>query len=171
MDPVGVWAVAGAYLLDTESSYEQEIQASALIIHKDYDEDTVINDIGMVKLVQAMKLNDKVKTIQLPPENYPINAGTAVTVAGWGEVVVSSPSNLILLILQQNWKSVSDFFLSSNGFWRISCRKAEVCQIFWWKPLFLCCPMKSAGNYMVIVKLSIQWCALVMYLVVLMRAK
>jgi len=89
MDPIGIWAVGGAHLLEAPSGYEQEIQALELIIHKDYDEDSVVNDIGIVKLAAKMNLNDRVKIVELPPVNAPTAAGTAVTVAGWGEVVVS----------------------------------------------------------------------------------
>jgi len=87
MDPIGIWAVGGAHLLEAPSGYEQEIQALELIIHKDYDEDSVVNDIGIVKLAAKMNLNDRVKIVELPPVNAPTAAGTAVTVAGWGEVV------------------------------------------------------------------------------------
>jgi len=87
MDAIGVWAVGGAYQLNADSGYEQEMQAAQLFIHKDYDEDSVVNDIGIVKLAAGMQLNDKVKIANLPVANAATKPGTAVTVAGWGETV------------------------------------------------------------------------------------
>jgi secreted trypsin-like serine protease len=76
-----------------------EIQPSAIstefILHKDFVADSLANDIALIKLPKSLTLDKYTTTISLSSDE--IEAGTPITVSGWGRTNVSSSaiSNLL----------------------------------------------------------------------------
>jgi len=88
LHPIGVWAVAGEHRLDLVSGFEQELRATQLVLHEQYDPNYLKNDIGIIRLNGAFVFNSYVKQVKLPATGYFTQPGAAVTVAGWGTTKV-----------------------------------------------------------------------------------
>merc|ERR1711988_1952498 len=57
-----------------------------IVMHEDYDDWTVQNDICLLQLEKAATLGKHVGTIKLPNQNDEYEEGTTCTVTGWGAV-------------------------------------------------------------------------------------
>ena len=64
------------------SGYEQFISIERIIIHDDYDTDTLDNDIALLKLKTPIKYNSRVQPVCLSSSHLP--ADTECWVTGWG---------------------------------------------------------------------------------------
>ncbi|XP_034354688.1 mast cell protease 8-like [Arvicanthis niloticus] len=63
--------------------------------HEDFNSETLVNDIMILKLVHKAQLNSVVKTIALPKAHDWVKPGQVCTVAGWGTLPnCTSPNTL-----------------------------------------------------------------------------
>ncbi|KAH0811571.1 hypothetical protein GEV33_011222 [Tenebrio molitor] len=60
------------------------VTATSSIVHPDFDEETLVNNIGLINLPEALKYTDYINVIALPTEALPDN--TVSTAIGWGQV-------------------------------------------------------------------------------------
>jgi secreted trypsin-like serine protease len=62
------------------------IVSTEIKVHEDYDGDEIINDVGLIKLPEAVTLNDAIKPVSLPSKADASNTFTDETarVSGWG---------------------------------------------------------------------------------------
>jgi len=65
---------------------EQNIGASRVIKHPSYDSRRINNDIALIKLSRAAKINDRVSPACLPEANYIVPPGTTCYITGWGKI-------------------------------------------------------------------------------------
>ena len=67
---------------------EKTYSAKGVIIHPDYDYDTIQNDIALVLLSKDIEFGDGVRVIKLPESSDEglLSEGETVTVAGWGNI-------------------------------------------------------------------------------------
>ena len=61
---------------------EQNIGASRVIKHPSYDSRRINNDIALIKLSRAAKINDRVSPACLPEANYIVPPGTTCYITG-----------------------------------------------------------------------------------------
>ncbi|KAL1470915.1 hypothetical protein MTO96_040201 [Rhipicephalus appendiculatus] len=59
------------------------VRAAAIILHPDYDDDTLQNDIALLKLPESLYIDEFVRPVCLPEENWHLE-GKSVILAGWG---------------------------------------------------------------------------------------
>jgi transmembrane serine protease 3 len=76
--------VAGAHAVSETADGEQRVPAAKVVMHQDYDTQTIANDIAIIKLSRPVKFSQTIQPFCLPPHNYRVPAGTKGTVAGWG---------------------------------------------------------------------------------------
>ena len=83
--------LAGANNIDNPESGFQRPKVEELIIHPSYDESSLLNDICIIHLAQALILSTEKRTlaVQLPQEGYTAT-GKAV-VSGWGSTSEGGP--------------------------------------------------------------------------------
>lgn len=64
-----------------------------IIIHKDYNPDTLLNDVALLKLPSDITFNSRVQKINLPARsnNPPSYAYVMATASGWGKTKDSDP--------------------------------------------------------------------------------
>ncbi|XP_055352026.1 trypsin beta-like isoform X2 [Paramacrobiotus metropolitanus] len=75
-------AVGFRHLSDARSS--NIIRVDHVIVHPDYDEDTLENDIALVRLQRSAASMPNVATVRLPPANATPPIGQKLQTAGWG---------------------------------------------------------------------------------------
>lgn len=63
----------------------QTIPVIDTIPHEGYNNESMINDIMLLKLKHKAQINNAVKTIALPKSNDWVKPGQECTVAGWGK--------------------------------------------------------------------------------------
>jgi len=74
--------VAGEWSLSDADSSEQRRMASRLLVHEDYNDRTITNDIALMWVDTPFEFNEFVSNIELPP---PMHSATgAAPVSGWG---------------------------------------------------------------------------------------
>ncbi|KAK7795736.1 hypothetical protein U0070_023169 [Myodes glareolus] len=78
-----------------QRSNTQRIPVVKGISHKDYNRDTKVNDIMLLKLKHKAQLNNAVKTIALPKSQDWVKPGKVCTVAGWGRLANCSLPNTL----------------------------------------------------------------------------
>ena len=84
--------VAGELNLEVDSGIEQVRQIKSLLIHPDYNSDTVQNDICLLTLNSPLEFNGNVSRIYLDEDDPVVD--TKCQVSGWGDLVVSIQSTL-----------------------------------------------------------------------------
>jgi len=65
---------------------EQNIGASRVIKHPSYDSGRINNDIALIKLSRAARINERVSPACLPEANYIVPPGTTCYITGWGKI-------------------------------------------------------------------------------------
>ena len=66
-------------------SIGQKVYIEKVIIHENYNTNTIDNDIAILKLKTPLKFNDNVRPACLPQDNFvPENFGGIGVVSGWG---------------------------------------------------------------------------------------
>lgn len=86
--------VAGDIDLKNINSQEQIRKVIAVIIHEDFDDRTLENDIALIMMTKPFKLNSYVKPIKLPKKGKVIKG--KVTVSGFGNVAHGGKSSNVL---------------------------------------------------------------------------
>ena len=66
----------------------QIARAAQFIVHEDYDDDTIENDIGLVRLATPVVWNIEFR-VKLPIQGQYFQTGTPAVLAGWGRIGVS----------------------------------------------------------------------------------
>ncbi|KAH8395719.1 hypothetical protein KR222_011446 [Zaprionus bogoriensis] len=73
-----------------------QVLASAAIVHPQYNRDTVINDIGLIRLPRDLLLNAFVLAAKLPKRNAKETyAGRLAISSGWGLMANNRPANTL----------------------------------------------------------------------------
>ena len=94
---LSVLVILGARILDVEETTQVRINVplKGIVVHPKYDDDTLHNDVAMIKLPSAVKFNDNISPIALPEgtNNYVDNTGV---IAGWGHFDDSKTDSLFL---------------------------------------------------------------------------
>ena len=69
----------------TAIELEVSVEAENFIIHEEYDSETLLNDIGLIK-VPALTYTDTIQPVALPAisDSYPSYVGDDAIAAGWG---------------------------------------------------------------------------------------
>jgi len=108
----GIHVVAGEWNIKRTSGNEQVIRARRLILHRNYKPSTTENDIAIIKLEKAFRLNNCVGLVCVP--NSDVRPGTDCWITGWGTLRSggSSPD-----ILQQGQvKTISERDCKNSGY-------------------------------------------------------
>ncbi|XP_075767944.1 mast cell protease 1A-like [Pelodiscus sinensis] len=88
-----VTVTLGAHNIDKRERSQQVIRARRQIPHPQYNDETINNDIMLLQLAKAAKLNKFVKTIALPESNGRVQPETVCSVAGWGRTIANDSSS------------------------------------------------------------------------------
>ncbi|XP_057588168.1 serine protease 1 [Hippopotamus amphibius kiboko] len=86
----GIQVRLGEYNINVAEGNEQYISAAKSIRHPSYNQNTLNNDIMLIKLKSAATLNSRVATISLPTSCAA--AGTQCLISGWGNTKSSGSS-------------------------------------------------------------------------------
>ena len=77
--------VTGIVDVQDFSSKRKKAEVENVIIHKDYNNDPLYNDIAIIKLKTPLKFNENVQPACLPdPDTIPEENGNIGFVSGWG---------------------------------------------------------------------------------------
>jgi len=76
--------VAGEYDTRRNSGNEQSRWSSEIIVHPQYNDNTMNNDFGLVRLESPVDITDCVGTVCLPSSGGDVAPGTACWISGWG---------------------------------------------------------------------------------------
>lgn len=82
--PLTMHVVAGGIELLTFEEEEQTRNVREIIMHPNYDSNTISNDICLLHLSESLVWNDWVQPLGLPEQGQETDAGTMCTVTGWG---------------------------------------------------------------------------------------
>ncbi|CAH1255087.1 PRSS2 [Branchiostoma lanceolatum] len=82
--------VLGEHDLSRNEGHEQTVQAQQVIVHPNYNDNTLNNDIMLIKLQHPVTINNWVSPASVPSSM--VSPGTMLTVTGWGNTL-SSGSN------------------------------------------------------------------------------
>ncbi|CAH1255088.1 PRSS2 [Branchiostoma lanceolatum] len=85
MNAHSITAVVGDHDLSRNEGTEQSVHGSQIIVHPNYNDNTLNNDIMLIKLQHPVTLNSRVRAASLPSSM--VSDGTTVTVTGWGNTL------------------------------------------------------------------------------------
>lgn len=71
-----------------------------ILVHPNFNSETLSSDFSLIRLAQHVKFSGIARPISLVGPNFRIDAGTMVTVSGWGETLNTAESNLQLRAVQ-----------------------------------------------------------------------
>nr|XP_054934399.1 trypsin-1-like isoform X2 [Dermacentor andersoni] len=71
------------YYNATKPQQGPEVRAEVIILHPNYDDATLVNDIALLKLQESLYIDHFVRPVCLPEEKLNLT-GKPVTIAGWG---------------------------------------------------------------------------------------
>ena len=75
---------------------EQSVNVLKTIVHRHYDDDTMENDIAILKLAKPLVFNKYVQPACLPDKTYSYPTGENLIISGWGSLVEGGGSPNIL---------------------------------------------------------------------------
>lgn len=102
----GIVIVLGAHDLSRENEPGREIKyGETLIIHPDYDEKSLENNIALIKLNNPVMFNEYISPICLPQVETLTKPGDTVVTAGWGEELSSLMKVDLTVISNEDCKS------------------------------------------------------------------
>lgn len=102
----GIVIVLGAHDLNKENEPGREIKyGETLIIHPDYDEKSLENNIALIKLNNPVMFNEYISPICLPQVETLTKPGDTVVTAGWGEELSSLMKVDLTVISNEDCKS------------------------------------------------------------------
>nr|XP_034973783.1 duodenase-1-like isoform X2 [Zootoca vivipara]XP_034973785.1 duodenase-1-like isoform X2 [Zootoca vivipara]XP_034973786.1 duodenase-1-like isoform X2 [Zootoca vivipara]XP_034973787.1 duodenase-1-like isoform X2 [Zootoca vivipara] len=78
--------VLGAHDRSAIEDTQQVIGVESYHIHPEYNDETISNDILLLKLVAKATLNKNVQIISLPTSSSDLPGGTPCNLAGWGRI-------------------------------------------------------------------------------------
>ncbi|XP_068237778.1 trypsin-1-like [Palaemon carinicauda] len=79
--------VAGEFDLTVDSGDEQAIHGDHIYNHEHYGHHTMENDIALIRLSEALVMNDMVQPIAIPAQMELVQPTTVCTTTGWGTTV------------------------------------------------------------------------------------
>ena len=74
----------GAHNLYDMDEFQENIQVKHVVMHEEYDDWNILNDICLLELETPATMGDYVATIDLPASNEEYQEGTSCVVTGWG---------------------------------------------------------------------------------------
>uniref|UniRef100_V5G8Q1 Chymotrypsin n=1 Tax=Anoplophora glabripennis TaxID=217634 RepID=V5G8Q1_ANOGL len=81
----------------TAEATQTVVESKNLIVHSNYNESDISNDIGLVVLDEPVELNEYIDVIALAPSNINTDyTGYNATVSGWGLTEGGQPSSVLL---------------------------------------------------------------------------
>ncbi|CAG0912669.1 unnamed protein product [Notodromas monacha] len=83
-DPTSLSILVGANQLYFPEETKQDATVAQVIQHEDYNGNTVLNDICLLKLNEALVWTDTVQPVILPDSSLNITEGDLFVVSGWG---------------------------------------------------------------------------------------
>lgn len=74
--------------------YRATVESRDIRAHPNYNRETLVNDIGLVFVLNRIRFNNAMNSIALPPRSHANNrfVGSTGTVIGWGRVSDSKKS-------------------------------------------------------------------------------
>lgn len=81
--------MAGVHdIVNGNPQYRARVEARDIRAHPQYNRETLVNDIGLVFVLNRIPLNNAMQRIALPPRSHENNrfVGSTGTVIGWGRV-------------------------------------------------------------------------------------
>lgn len=85
IDKNAIFVVLGEHDRSSEDESDtQKVQVGSLVLHKDFNENTVRNDIAMLTLSTEAKYSKYVQPICLPSRDEELAPGKVCSVTGWG---------------------------------------------------------------------------------------
>merc|ERR1739848_511268 len=97
------------------SADEQSIQVEDIISRSDYNENTIENDIAILKLSQDVTFSDYVVPACLPSSSSNSYTGQSATVSGWGTTSEGGDTSAFLKETSVNVVSATDSTCSGYG--------------------------------------------------------
>ncbi|CBY41845.1 unnamed protein product, partial [Oikopleura dioica] len=70
--------------IDKNKVLQMELHHEAIYEHYDFVRGSLVNDIALIRLKKAVKLDDSTNVVCLPEKNERVPSGTEAYVAGWG---------------------------------------------------------------------------------------
>jgi transmembrane serine protease 3 len=80
----GVSVSAGAHDLNRPTSNQQTVRGARAVYHPQYDPQTTLNDIAVIKLASPIRFSTAVQPACLPSSGERVSENNEATVAGWG---------------------------------------------------------------------------------------
>ena len=92
--------LAGLNNLDQPEDGAQKVEAEQVVIHPNYTQAALVNDICIIRLRKSLKIGNDSRTaiIPLPPSGY--SASGKANVTGWGNIQEGGPSSPALMVVQ-----------------------------------------------------------------------
>ncbi|XP_053575647.1 ovochymase-1 [Bombina bombina] len=84
--------IAGDHDRYLVESTEQIRHVQAIVVHKDFSQETYDYDIALVFLKEPLKINSYVRPICLPPSDEPLSPSSMCVVTGWGNTLEDGTS-------------------------------------------------------------------------------
>ena len=105
--PTPTAILAGLNNLDQPEDGAQKLEVDQVVIHPNYTDATLVNDICIIHLRKSLKIGNESRTgrIPLPPSDH--SASGKANVTGWGNIQEGGPSSAALMIVQV--PIISDF--------------------------------------------------------------
>ncbi|KAM6042937.1 duodenase-1-like [Theristicus caerulescens] len=95
---VNITVTLGAHdITNKKERSRKEFPVHHWVIHPNYSEDTIENDIMLLKLKPRAKLTKEVSYIRLPSHNESVEPGTLCEVAGWGSTSTTEEETSVLM--------------------------------------------------------------------------
>ncbi|NWH55727.1 DDN1 protein, partial [Fregata magnificens] len=94
---VNITVTLGAHNIDEKEPSQQAFHVGHWVIHSNYSENTLENDIVLLKLKPRAKLTKEVGYIPLPSHNKRVEPGTICKVAGWGWTSMTQDKTSVLM--------------------------------------------------------------------------
>lgn len=86
--------ILGAHNLNEEESTTVTLNSTTFIVHEDWDENLLKNDIALVRLPRNVTLNENIATVPIA-EGTDSYSGILARCLGWGKTILGSLSNVL----------------------------------------------------------------------------
>ncbi|XP_034034844.1 transmembrane protease serine 2 [Thalassophryne amazonica] len=84
-----IWRVQAGKLRLSEMEHFSGNRVDKIIIHENFDRNTLNNDIALLKLAKALTFTEKIKPVCLPNVGVDLSAGKQAWITGWGTIYSS----------------------------------------------------------------------------------